>query len=222
MDVKQERPRGTRAPGALSSRVLGLTGGIGSGKNAVADVLASLGAEIIDADRVSRDLVEPGSLLLQALVDAWGPLILDPAGRLDRATLAGQVFGHADQVARLNALTHPAILSEIQRRITASTCPVIVVMAPLLFEAGADGLVDEVWVVRADAGVRLHRLQERDALSEEQGRQRLAAQMAEDERAARADIVIDNEGDLASLRLRVQREWQTLQATRVKHGNTEE
>lgn len=222
MDAGNERPGGTHAPGASSSRVIGLTGGIASGKNAVADQLVERGARIIDADRVSRDLVQPGSLLLFRLEELWGEDILDSEGCLDRARLAARVFGHPEEVARLNALMHPAILREIRLRLAESSEGVTVLMAPLLFEAGADALVDEVWVVRASPPLRLERLRRRDGLTEEQGRLRLAAQLDEDERLARADVIIDNEGDLASLRRQVEREWQRLLAKRWEHGSTQE
>jgi dephospho-CoA kinase len=212
MTTAPDGPEERKSLRAFSSTpiVVGLTGGIASGKNQVAEMLDRLGAEVIDADEVSRQLVEPGRKLLAQLVELWGPEILDADGRLDRADLAARVFERPEEVLRLNAATHPAILEELARRIQCSECGVVVVMAPLLLEAGAERLVHEVWVLRASPGVRLRRLLARDAITEAQARQRMAAQLTEAERAARADVVLDNEGDLDALRQQVEREWARL------------
>lgn len=192
--------------------LIGLTGGIASGKNAVADMLSRRGAAVVDADRVSRDLVAPGSPLLAKIVEAWGEGVLSPDGSLDRKALSSRVFGDTEAVGRLNALTHPAILAEMARRAEASGEAVAVFMAPLLFEAGGEGLVDEVWVVTADEGERVRRILARDGLSETEARARIAAQVAPAQARARADVVIENDGDLVETERQVDEAWQAVVA----------
>ncbi|NDD30862.1 MAG: dephospho-CoA kinase [Proteobacteria bacterium] len=192
--------------------LIGLTGGIASGKNAVAEMLSRRGAAVVDADRVSRDLVAPGSPLLAKIVEAWGEGVLSPDGSLDRKALSSRVFGDTEAVGRLNALTHPAILAEMARRAEASGESVAVFMAPLLFEAGGEGLVDEVWVVTADEGERVRRILARDGLSETEARARIAVQVSPAQARARADVVIENDGDLVETERQVDEAWQAVVA----------
>jgi dephospho-CoA kinase len=194
------------------SYLIGLTGGIASGKNAVADMLARRGAAVVDADRVSRDLVAPGSPMLGAMVAAWGPDILDASGALDRKVMAARVFGRDEEVQRLNAITHPAILAEMRKRVETAPEPFVVFMAPLLFEAGGDGMVDEVWVVRADEDVRVQRVLARDGLTEAQARARISAQWRPEESVRRAHVVIENNGDPRETEAQVGEAWQRIQA----------
>lgn len=198
--------------------VIGLTGGIASGKSMVAGLLSDMGAEVIDADQVSRDLVQPGSALLEAMAAAWGADVLRPDGSLDRAVLAGRVFGRPAEVARLNALTHPPIMAEMCRRVEASDADVAVMMAPLLLEAGGADDVDEIWVVAADPALRIQRIVERDAATEEDARRRIAAQLDEDERLRRADVVIRNEGSLESLRAQAEARMREVRR-RIERGH---
>ncbi|ADU50549.1 dephospho-CoA kinase [Thermaerobacter marianensis DSM 12885] len=192
--------------------LIGLTGGIGSGKSAVARMLVELGAAVVDADAIAREVVEPGQPALTRLVEAFGEDILTPSGELDRRALGRRVF--RDEQARqvLERIVHPAIRRRTWERIGALLAqgrhPAVVWDVPLLFEVGAEGLVDQVWVVTAPRHVRLERLRRRDPdLSVEELERRMAAQMPLEEKAARAHVVIDNSGDLETTRRQVQAAW---------------
>ena len=186
-------------------KVLGLTGGIGSGKSMVASMFAQLGADVIDADRLAREVVEPGQPALKEIATAFGTDILLPDGRLDRGKLARIIF--ADPVARgmLNAITHPRIRERMDAEISArrSRAGVLVVDIPLLYENDRTRTVETVIVVWVDPKTQLRRLQERDGLSVEEARQRIAAQMPLDEKRARAEVVIDNSGSREKTRRQV-------------------
>ncbi len=177
-------------------RVLGLTGGIGSGKSMVASMFAQLGADVIDADQLARDVVEPGQPALEEIASAFGRDILLSDGRLDRGKLARIIF--ADPVARgkLNAITHPRIRERMDAEIAAraSRPGLLIADIPLLYENERAGTVETVIVVWVDPETQLRRLHERDGLTEEDALQRIAAQMPLDEKRARAGVVIDNSG----------------------------
>ena len=181
-------------------RVLGLTGGIGSGKSMVASMFAQLGADVIDADQLARDVVEPGQPALDEIGTAFGRDILLPDGRLDRSKLARIIF--ADPVARgkLNAITHPRIRERMDAAIAAraSRPGVLIADIPLLYENDRASIVEMVIVVWVDRETQLRRLLERDRLTGEEAGQRIAAQMPLDEKRARADVVIDNSGSRES------------------------
>lgn len=183
--------------------ILGLTGGIATGKSTVAAVFAELGAVIVSADQLAREAVAPGSPTLQALVSAFGPEILDAAGGLDRTVLARVVF--ADPAARqqLNALIHPAIGRLAEARLQAlrdRKVPLVIYEAPLLFEAGAERRVDRILTVIVDAETQRARLADRDRLPGEEIEARISAQWPQAEKVARADYVIDNSGTSAETR----------------------
>jgi dephospho-CoA kinase len=186
--------------------VLGLTGGIGSGKSMVASMFAQLGADVIDADQLARDIVEPGQPALEEIASAFGRDILLPDGRLDRGKLARIVF--ADSVARgkLNAITHPRIRERMDAEIAArgSRPGVLIADIPLLYENDRTGSVQTVIVVWVDPETQLRRLHERDGLTDEEARQRIAAQMPLDEKRAKADVVIDNSGSRENTRRQVE------------------
>ncbi len=187
-------------------KVLGLTGGIGSGKSMVASMFAQLGADVIDADQLARDVVEPGQPALVEIATAFGRDVLLADGRLDRGKLGRIIF--ADPVARgkLNAITHPRIRERIDAEIAArgSRRGVLVVDIPLLYESDRTRTVETVIVVWVDSKTQLRRLNERDGLTEEEARQRIAAQMPLDEKRARADVVIDNSGSRENTRRQVE------------------
>jgi dephospho-CoA kinase len=187
-------------------KLLGLTGGIGSGKSMVASMFTQLGADIIDADQLAREVVEPGQPALEEIATAFGKDILLPDGRLNRGKLARIIF--ADPVARgtLNAITHPRIRERMDAEITArrARAGVLVVDIPLLYENDRTRAVETVIVVWVDPKTQLRRLQERDGLSVEEARQRIAAQMPLDEKRARADVVIDNSGSRENTRRQVE------------------
>jgi dephospho-CoA kinase len=177
-------------------KVLGLTGGIGSGKSMVARMFAELGADVIDADQLAREVVEPGQPALAEIATAFGQDILLPDGRLNRPKLAGIIFADGAARARLNTITHPRIRERMDAEIAArqSGSGVLIVDIPLLYENDRSGAVETVIVVWVDPETQLRRLHERDGLTLEEARQRIAAQMPLDEKRARADLVIDNSG----------------------------
>src|ERR1700694_5438399 len=175
-------------------KVLGLTGGIGSGKSMVASMFAQLGADVIDADLLPRHVAKPAQPALDEIASAFGRDILLPDGRLDRGKLARIIF--ADPVARgkLKAITHPGIRERMDAAIAAraSRPGVLIADIPLLYENDRASTVEMVIVVWVDPETELRRLHERDGLTEEEARQRIAAQMPLDEKRARADAVIDH------------------------------
>ncbi len=191
--------------------ILGITGNIASGKSAVARMFAAHGAALIDADHLAREIVAPGHPVLQQLVKRFGSEVLCENGELDRERLGQIIF--ADKRARedLNGITHPAIgklATERLRQLKATPgIPLVVYEAPLLFEAGAEGRVDQVLVVKIDPAVQLQRLMARDGFAETAARQRIATQMPQEEKLARADYVIDNSKSIAALQLRVDELW---------------
>lgn len=190
--------------------ILGLTGSIASGKTTVARVLQQKGAALVDADQVSRDLTGPGSPVLVRLVERFGPEILDAEGRLDRAGLALRVFSSPQDLEDLNQITHPAIWRESLARVAEEGAlhPVVVLMAPLLLEHGAEAIVDQVWVVDLPLEEQLRRLTARDGLSRQEALRRVQAQMPAAEKAARAHVLIDNSGDRARTEQQVLAAWE--------------
>lgn len=196
--------------------VIGLTGGIATGKTTVARMLAELGAAVVDADAVARRVVEPGLPAWRDLVAAFGPDVLLPDGRVNRPLLARLVFGgDREALERLNRATHPHILAAIRRRLEelgAAACRVAVLDAPLLLETGLDALVDQVWVVRADRALQVDRLAARNDLDPGEAAARIDAQMPLEEKLRRADVVIDNAGSLEETRRQVVAAWERLLA----------
>ncbi len=180
-------------------RIVGLTGGIGSGKSTVSALFEKLGVPVIDADLVARQVVEPGQPALAEIEAAFGPGVIDAAGRLDRAALRRIVFGDDEARQRLEAILHPRILAEMKRRAGALDAPYLIFAIPLLIEAGQQGEVDRVLVVDASDAIRRHRVMERDGLSEAEVAAVMAAQASREARLAAADDVIVNEGDAENL-----------------------
>jgi dephospho-CoA kinase len=200
-------------------KIIGLTGGIASGKSTVAKMMESFGASVIDADLLAREVVLPGEPAYRALVAEFGQEILFPDGTINRQTLGSIVFGDQSARTRLEAITHPAIgrraeerLETLRRHGTA----VAVYMAALLFEAGITSRVDEVWVVYVDRDTQLRRLMERDGMSREDALRRIGAQMPMEEKARRGKVVIDNGGTLHQTEEQVRRAWQTHVAAPVR------
>lgn len=181
---------------------IGLTGGIGSGKSTVADLLSSEGFLIVDADQVARDIVEPGQPALAELAEAFGHDVLKPDGTLDRAGLAAKAFVSEEQTALLNAITHPRIAEESARRFNdaeAHGAKVAVYDMPLLVEKGLDRTMDLVVVVDVHVEERVRRLVEKRGLTEDDVRRRIASQVPDAVRLKAADIVVDNNGTLEDL-----------------------
>ena len=191
-------------------RLIGLTGGIGSGKSTVARMLAARGAAVVDADLLAREVVEPGQPALAEIAAEFGDAVLLPDGRLDRAALGAVVFADAARRERLNAITHPRVGALMQERIAAalaSGAPLVVVDIPLLFEGSRQSLFEGVLLVWVPPAVQLRRLVERDGMAEDEGRARIAAQMPIDDKRALATWVIDNSGPLDATERQVDHWW---------------
>ncbi len=187
--------------------LVGLTGGIGSGKSTVARHLGDRGAIVIDADAVAREVVEPGQPAFHQLVERFGQSVVAPDGTLDRAALAELVFDDDDARADLNAITHPAVGVEMTRRIAAAPPDAVVVVdVPLLVESGMKRLYEMVLVVEAPRDVRLERLEQR-GLTRADAEARMAVQASDEDRRAVADVLIDNTGDLEALERSVDAAW---------------
>ena len=196
--------------------IVGLTGGIGSGKSEVAKMLESRGAFVIDTDALARDVVEPPSPVLDSIREAFGDGVIGEDGRLDRTALAAVVFADETKRRRLNDLTHPEILKRVLAIIGGyPPSAIVVVVVPLLFESGFERNCDVVAAVVAPAGVRVLRVVARDGRTAEEVRARMDAQLPEDEYSKRAGIVIRNDGDRASLEREVDRAWQAILARRA-------
>jgi dephospho-CoA kinase len=193
-------------------RIIGLTGGIGSGKSTVSEMLRELGATIVDADQGARAVVEPGQPALDEIMATFGAEIVGPDGRLDRQKLADRVFSDDEARARLNAITHPRVREWMAERIgeaAAEGAEVVVLDIPLLYESGLDAGLEEVAVVWTPAGEQVRRAVERGG-EEPDVRARVAAQLPLDEKRARATRVIDNSGSPQETRQQVEELWQEL------------
>lgn len=184
--------------------LIALTGGIASGKSAVAEMFAQLGAPVLDTDQIARDVVEPGTPTLAKLVAEFGSDILDASGRLDRARMRTRVFADPAQRKRLEAITHPAIREELAARAQRAQGPYQIHVIPLLIESGRADLYDRVLLVDASEEAQLQRLLARDGANQEQARQILAAQASREDRLDAADDVIVNTGTLQDLHQFVQ------------------
>ena len=192
--------------------VIGLTGGIGTGKSEVAGLLQSLGAEVIDADQVGHEAYTPNSESWRAVVDAFGEEILRPDGQIDRGRLGGIVFSDPDQLEKLNGIMHPRMARMVGDKIEVlrdKGAPAVVVEAAVLFEAGWDSLVDEVWTTDSPVELVIERLQARNGMGEEEVMRRINSQMDRSERIERSDLVVDNSGDVTNLEETVKALWDT-------------
>ena len=201
--------------------VIGLTGGIGTGKTQVSDILASLGAAIVNADQVGHEAYLPDTRTWHDIVAAFGRGVLSESGEIDRGKLGGIVFSDPDAMKRLNSITHPRIFEMIRERIgdlDREGATIVVVEAALLIEANWTPLVDQVWVVTSEEEDVVSRLAARNNLNEESVRARIASQMPQTERVKHADVIISNEGDLAQLGSRVKKAWQEGAQTRTKES----
>lgn len=182
---------------------IGLTGGIAAGKSMVSDILASLGAWILDADAISREVVEPGTEGLKAVVAEFGENVLMPDGTLDRRALGAEVFGNAQKLERLNGILHPMIKAEMLRRASEieekHPKDIVIFDVPLLIESGWQDVADEVWLVSAPIDERIRRIAMRDGLDEKQAMERISAQMTDEQKAQYSDVIIDNGGSIQEL-----------------------
>ena len=194
--------------------VIGLVGGIGSGKSVASAILAELGAEIINADLVGHEVYEPSKPGFDAIASEFGSGVVGPDGRIDRKQLGSLVFADDAKLARLNAIVHPLIRAEIERRIERArktdAVRAVVVEAAILLEAGWRPLVDQVWVISARREDVVERLASQRGMAEGEAAARMAKQMTDGARRSVADVVIENSGSLDDLRARLVGLWQTL------------
>ena len=190
--------------------VIGLTGGIATGKSEVARILQGLGAVIIDADQVGHQAYTPHSETWDEVVKAFGSGILQPDGNIDRRKLGAIVFSDPSRLDQLNRIMHPRMAKMVSDRIEnlrESDPPAVVLEAAVLFEAGWESLVDEVWTTETPVQSAVDRLIVRNGLAEDDARKRISSQMSAQERASRSQVVVDNSGDLPRLNSLVESLW---------------
>ena len=201
--------------------VIGLTGGIASGKSTVSKILAQAGAHVIDADKIAHDVVMPKQLAWEKIVSHFGMSALLGNGQLDRAALGAKVFSNPAERKWLEELIHPLVREAIEKEIqvwNAEKNEIVVLDIPLLYEVGWDTLADETWVVSVDTATQLKRLVRRDRLSLMQAQKRIDSQMPLIEKVKRADYVIDNMFDLIKTREQVLKRWNQIRK-KVNGGN---
>ena len=194
-------------------KVIGLTGGIGSGKSTVSQFLAELGAVTLDADEVGHETFKPDTEIWREVVAAFGRQVLTHDGNIDRKKLSEMVFGNAESLSRLNQIMHPRMYAMVKAQLEEHRrqgISVVVLEAPLLLEAGWTSLVDEVWVTVASESTVLRRLQEQKELSSEQVLARIRSQLSSGERVKHAKVVINTDCDLDELKSKVKELWQRL------------
>jgi dephospho-CoA kinase len=196
-------------------RVIGLTGGIASGKSLVSEQLAKRGAVVIDADKLGHEAYRAGTETFRAVVNAFGDDIVDADGEIDRKTLGAKVFGDPEARRRLESIVWPAMRAMMEERLAKlgdEGTEVAVIEAAVLVEAGWQSLVDEVWVVTVSPELARARLFERNGMSPEQAESRLRAQLTNEQRSAHADVLIENDGSLEELGRAVDEAWAKLEA----------
>jgi len=195
-------------------KVIGLTGGIGSGKSTVSQFLAELGVVILNADEVGHKAFKPDTEIWHKVVAAFGRQIVTPDGNIDRKKLGNIVFGNPESRARLNQIMHPRMYAQVKAQLEEyrrQGTRVVVLEAPLLLEAGWASLVDEVWVTTASEATVLKRLEERSGMSQAESLTRIRSQMASEERVKYADVVINTDCSLDELKSRVKELGQKLE-----------
>jgi dephospho-CoA kinase len=205
-------------------KVIGLTGGIASGKSFVADILEELGAVVIDADQLAREVVKPGAEPYRMIVEAFGRNVLQPDGTLDRKALGKIVFSDPDARKRLERITHPAIIRLAEKRLEGERLKgtdVVFYMVPLLLEVGLTSSVDEVWVVYADDETQVERLMKRDKIGKDEALGKMAAQMPMDEKIRFGKVIIDNRGTPEETRRKVVELWKELKSGERRAGSGE-
>ncbi|MBC8794666.1 dephospho-CoA kinase [Shewanella algae] len=187
----------------MANFIIGLTGGIGSGKTTVANLFAEQGIVLVDADIIAREVVAKGSDGLKQISDKFGPQMLTPDGCLDRAALREQIFHHPQDREWLNALLHPMIRTRMLEQLEMAASPYVIMVVPLLFENGLDKLADRTLVVDISPKLQLQRTIERDMVSKEQVQNIINSQSDRQSRLDKADDVIDNQGEITALQAQV-------------------
>ena len=197
--------------------IIGLTGGIASGKSTAAKYLGEKGASVIDADKLGHRAYEPDTDAFREVAKEFGPEVIGANGQIDRKVLGGKVFGDPSALDRLTGIIWPEIgrlaLAEFEVARTANPDAPIVLEAAVMLEAGWEPMVDEVWVVIVDPETAVARATARDGVEEEAVRKRIAAQLSNDARREKADLVIDNSGDEAALRAQLDSAWARISKT---------
>lgn len=191
-------------------KVIGLTGGIASGKSTVSWILSEHGFAIVDADQIAWQLAMPGNPLWQAYYDRYGAMVLYDDRTLNRQAVADIVFHAPAEKQWMDSTAHPMIRAELQRslaKLTAAGRERVFLDVPLLYEAGWENMTDEVWVVYVDEATQIQRLCRRSGCSEEEAIRRISVQMSMEEKKRRADVVLDNRGSLAELRQNLRRQF---------------
>jgi len=215
--------------------IIGLTGSIATGKSAVAAMLAELGAQVLDADALAHEVLRSGTPAWQAVRNQFGPAVLAPDGEIDRARLGVQVFADSAAMARLEAVVHPAVIAESERRLegwqaaadrsSTGARQVVVLEAIKLIESGMRRRCDELWVVTSPYELQVQRLTEGRGMSPGEAQLRIVSQPPQADKVAEADVVIDNSGDLRQTRAQVSREWEriveALRPARARPGGVE-
>lgn len=181
------------------TEIIGLTGGIGSGKSTAADFFAAKGIPVLDADRYARRALDPGTDSYDQTVELFGASVVRPDGTLRRDRIAVSVFSDAALRTRLNGIVHPFVLRQMLRDTAKTQAKRVVWEVPLLFESGFDAFCDRTVAIACDEAVRTARIMARDGMTEEQARARIRAQMTDEQRAARATASVQNDGDIAAL-----------------------
>lgn len=195
-------------------KIIGVTGGIGSGKSTVSKILERLGAKIIDADGIALEITAPGSKVLDEIIQYFGGEILSPQGQLDRKKLAQVVFNQPEKLKALNRMTHPPIMKKIKHWVSEEKikgeASLLVIEASIPLQNGYQDMVDQIWVVTADMEVRVQRVKQRSGLSRDEILKRVYSQMSESEYKAIGDVVISNSGTLENLQQEIEKligEW---------------
>lgn len=200
--------------------IIGLTGGIGSGKSTVCQLFTELGAEVIDADRLAREITNSDQQILDTIREVFGENNFHPDGRLNRAQLGRLVFGNKTALEKLNQIIHPAVIRTIQEKITQFRVEkpkkILIVESAILFESHMENLFDLIIVVDADISTVIKRLKNRDHLTDQDIKKRLKSQMPANEKKARAHFTIQNNGDLPMLKTHVEEILRKIKSYKIK------
>ena len=189
----------------MANWILGLTGGIGSGKSAVSAMFEKLGITVVDADIVAREVVEPGSVGLKKIVEHFGKTILTSEGVLDRAKLRGIIFDNETEKAWLNALLHPLIRESMLKQLQQATSDYVILVAPLLFENGLEKLCNHTLLIDVPVTTQITRTSARDNVSEAQAKKIIASQMSRADKQLKADDILDNDRALSEVAIDVKK-----------------
>jgi len=199
------RPNRNREPSGKRKLILGVTGSFGSGKTSVAEIFKSFGAEIVDADKLARKSIAPGSQAYKRVVRAFGKNILSKNKAIDRRKLAGVVFNNKKLLKRLNNIIHPGVISVIKNRIRDSRSKVVILDVPLLIESGLETLVDKIVVVRISRAKQIKRLRKKTGLSRVEILERIKSQIPQSAKLRLADFIIDNSGTIGETKKQAER-----------------